>query len=304
MGAMSARSRWIKCISTHGNLRGVALQASDVVRDLTDRHGLKGMGSRGLGEAAVAALLVASSCRQGERVNLNIQGSGFFQQGLVDAYPEGIVRGYVVERPGAHSEEFLRIAGDLGPWGTGILSVLRTRLEEANRPYIGTVPLVTGHLAKDMTFYWVQSEQIPSSVGIAINLDEDGRISSAGGFLIQALPGASIAEVKEVEVHIQEIQSLAERIAHEENPIHLLSQIFQSTAFMVVDERPLRFECNCSWTRVERALTLLSGSDLRAIIRDDGKASVRCDFCASEYLVEAAMIEKMIFDRERPGHST
>lgn len=246
----------------------------------------------------MAALLVASYCKPGERVNLNIQGSGFFQQGLVDAYPEGVVRGYVVERQGTHSAEFLRIAGDLGPWGTGILSVLRTKLEEANRPYIGTVPLLTGHLAKDMTFYWVQSEQVPSAVGIAVNLDGDGRISSAGGFLIQALPGSSPAEVREVEEHIQGLQSLAAQIAREENPIHLLSQIFQSTAFMVVDEKPLRFECGCSWARVERALSLLGVSDLRAIVRPDGTASVRCDFCATEYELEAARMEKLIAERE------
>lgn len=287
--------RWLKCISTQGNIRGVAIQATDLVQSVADRHRLKGQAIQGLGEAVIGALLVGSYCKAGQRVNLNIQGSRLYKQALVDAHPDGTVRGYILQRdasevtPGGLSNDT-----DLGPWGEGYLSVLRTQDgDESGKPYIGTVPLITGHLAKDLSFYWVQSEQIPSAVGLAVNLDGN-RVTSAGGFLVQALPGASPTEVRMIEHHISEIQSLAESIARDSSPIQLLSQIFQSTAFMVVEEKPVQFQCNCSWERVQRALVLVGIPELEAMLKEEQGAVVNCDFCSTEYRIDAQKLSELI----------
>lgn len=286
-------AQWTKCISTHGNLRGVAIQATDLVQRMAEIHDAQGIAARGLGESVIAGLLLASYCKAGERVNLNIQGSGHYQQALVDAYPDGSVRGYVIERS---EEQIAKEVRSLGPWGDGLMSVLRTKGgEEGKQPYIGTVPLLTGHLAKDLTFYWAQSEQIPSAVGIVVDISPDGkRIASAGGFLIQAMPGASPAEIRAIEDHINHLQSLAKSLAENADPIGLLSQIFQSTAFVVVEEKPLEFRCSCSWERVERALALVGSAELRSMLTEDNHAIVRCDFCATEYRVGAEQLEDMI----------
>jgi len=287
-----SQSRWIKCISTVGNIRGVAIQATDLVRDTARLHGTQGEGARGLGESLIGALLLSSYCKMGERVNLNIQGSGFIRQALVDAYPDGAVRGYVIERPPEQQPE--RNPAHEGPWGAGLLSVLKTKTsEEHKQPYIGTVPLLTGHLAKDLTFYWAQSEQVPSAVGLIVNLDDQGEVTAAGGFLIQALPGASPAEVLMIEEHINHI-ALAEQFANESNPLHLLSTIFQSTAFIIVEEKPLVFRCSCSWERVERALMLVGPAELQAMLAQDHNAIVRCDFCTKEYQIDAAGLQRLI----------
>ena len=179
---------------------------------MVDLHGLEGDVAQSLGEATVGALMIGSYCKQGERVNLNIQGSAFIKQALVDAHPDGTVRGYVTERhfnPGQ-----VETTRNFGPWGDGVLSVLRTKTGERERPYIGTVPLLTGYLAKDLTFYWHQSEQIPSAVGIAVSVDGK-RVTAAGGFLVQALPGASDEELRVIEAHINEIQSLAKTLVRD-----------------------------------------------------------------------------------------
>lgn len=279
---------WIKCVSTHGNIRGIAIQATNLVQEMSTRHSLEGIFAQGMGEAAMAAILIASFCKNGERVNLNVQGSGFFKQALVDAYPDGSVRGYVVER----NIQFNPLE-DMGPWGTGLLSVLRTKNNEAKQPYIGTVPLLTGHLAKDITFYWMQSEQIPSAVGLVVNTDQ-GKVTAAGGFLVQALPGASSQEIALIDHHIQQMHSLEKHVTADSNPLSLLTQIFQSTAFMMIEEKELKFKCNCSWERVERALTLVGPAELKAMLQEDQFATVRCDFCAKEYKVEAATLQKLI----------
>ncbi len=223
-------------------------------------------------------------------MNLNIQCSGVVRQALVDAYPDGRVRGYVIGQP---EDLGMTTTENMGPWGDGTLSVLRTKTAEHQQPYIGTVPLITGFLAKDLTFYWAQSEQVPSSVGIATQV-EGGRVVAAGGFLVQAMPGATPAELKAIEKHINEIQSLATRLKNDADPVALLSQIFQDSTFHLVEERGLEFSCNCSWERVNRALMLVGVAELRAMLAEDHEASVHCDFCTKEYRVDAAGLEKLI----------
>jgi molecular chaperone Hsp33 len=153
-----------------------------------------------------------------------------------------------------------------------------------------------------MTFYWSQSEQINTAVGLAVNVaDEGARVAQAGAFMVQALPGASAEEVREIEARIQEIESLGEALAQSTDPTLLLSQIFQSGPFMIVEERPLEFKCTCSWERVNRALTLVGASELRAMLADEQAAVVRCDFCTKEYTVDSAMLEALI---EQTGKSS
>lgn len=290
---MQGKSHWVKCISTHGSIRGVAIDGTPLIQEMVERHGLTTTrGIQGLGESVLSALLIASYCKQDQHVNLNIQGSGYYKQALVDAYPNGSVRGYVVERE-TPVDSKTEDGQDAGPWGNGFLSVLRTKNEQGEKPYISTVPLLTGHLAKDLSFYWAQSEQIPTAVGLSVNTVEN-RVTAAAAFLIQALPGASPSELRSIEQHIFETQPFSETISAEVRPVHILSLIFQNTPFMLIEEKPLQFNCTCSWERVQKALILIGTDELRLLLEQDKGAMVRCDFCAREYKVNEEALSKLI----------
>lgn len=283
-------SKWTKCISTQGNVRGVAIQATELVQALTQLHSLRGEAAHGFSEAVMGALLIASYCKGGERINLNIQSSGRIKQALVDAHPDGSVRGYVIEREGELVEY-----PDAGPFGEGTLSVLRAKEGSREQPYIGTVPLVTGHIAKDLTFYWLQSEQIPSAVGLAVTMDaKREKVMSAGGFLVQILPGATSKEVESIDKHVSEFHSLAKAVSENGEPTFILSQIFQDTAFVILEEKHLEFRCQCSWDRVTRALSLVGVDELQAMLKEDNAAEVRCDFCTKKYKLDAKGLRELI----------
>lgn len=273
--------RWVKCIARSGNLRATAITAADLVESARRRHKIGYAETKGLGEALMGGLLLASTCKRGERVSLSIKGEKFFRQAMVDASPSGTVRGFVVAKELQES-----IDPELGPWQTGLLSVVRLK-ENEKEPYVGTVPILTGFLAKDLTFYLSQSEQIPSSVGFAIDIGADGKVENAGAFLVQAMPGATEEDRAAVEQNISAIQWDAD-------PTKLLAQIFQDTTFSLLEEKLLSFECNCSKDRIIRALKMLGRAELEDMVDKDKGAEVHCDFCSENYHFSIPELETVL----------
>jgi len=280
--------KWIKCIARGGNLTATSISAAKLIEDARKRHRLGPAETKALGEALMAGLLLASNSKQGERVSLSIKGDHFLKQAIVDADPLGQVRGFVISRDLATDPDETK-----GPWQNGLLSVVRLRLNE-KEPYTGTVPNLTGHLAKDLTFYLTQSEQIPSAVGLAVNLNDKGNIQSAGAFLIQVMPGAEPHEIQQVEKNLNALQGLAGKLEKDADPTHLLAQIFQDITFTILEEKPLQFECNCSRERVSRALKMLGTTELEDMAKKDDGAEVHCDFCATNYNFSAEELGALI----------
>ena len=255
---------------------------------MAERHQTSPEGSRALAEGVIASLILSSYCKSGEKVNLNIQGTGWCNQAIIDANADAEVRGYILERPTSE----IKLAKNIGPWGIGLLSVLRTKHEES-QPYIGTVPLLTGHLAKDLTFYWLQSEQVQSAVGIEIFMDEN-KIVHAEGFLIQALPGASDEDIVSIEAHLKTLQSLKLEAEQRKTPINLISYILEQQSFSVLDETPITYKCPCSIERVKRSLCLVGTAELKSMLDEGKDVEINCDFCSEKYVFKTDMIAELI----------
>ncbi len=283
-------NHWVKAITTGGNLRAVAIQATDLAQEMAKTHGIQGTAAQMLGESVVGALMLAASAKPGERVNLNIRSTGNIYQTLVDARPEGTVRGYIVQK-----SDWGLAASDtrLGPWGEGLISVLRTRTARVGAPYIGTVPILTGHFAKDLTFYLLQSEQLPSAIALSVKC-EGSNFKVATGVLVQALPGASPDEIKRIEAHIQDLGQFLDELDAETNPLFLISKIFQDEAFVKLEEKEIYFQCDCSMERVLRSLTLVGEEEINTILNTQGMAQITCDFCAKQYNIESDQLEELL----------
>lgn len=118
-----------------------------------------------------------------------------------------------------------------------------------------------------------------------MNLGIDGAVQEAGAFLVQVLPGAEPREVDLVHANIQHLQSLAAQLSSNPNPVQLLGQIFNDLVFVIIEEKPLKFECNCSRDRVIRALKMVSKAELLDMAAKDKGAKVSCDFCGTTYAV-------------------
>lgn len=297
-------NKWIKSIAKGGNVAATAIIATELVEDARIRHNLQRTGdpkspseAKALGEALIAGLLLASNCKSGERISLSVKGDHYLKQTLVDANPNGTARGFVLARTDQSTNSFPDSTDKTkGPWQNGLLSVVRLKQNE-KEPYVGTVPTVTGHLAKDLTFYLLQSEQIPAAVGLAVSQDKTGKIDAAGGFLVQVVPGATRKEITRIEQNINKLQALAKEIAKNQDPTVLLGQIFDDMTFMILEEKPLRFECTCSKDRILRALNLLGPVELMDMMSKDHGAKVHCDFCSKLYDLSEKDLSDIISSR-------
>ena len=280
--------KWVKCLSNSGTIRAVAINATEVTQKLTERHQLSPAGSVAIAESLIAGLILSSYCKSGEKINLNIQGSGWAHQAIIDANADAEIRGYVLERP----QEEVTLSRGTGPWGIGLLSVLRTKYDEA-KPYIGTVPLLTGRLAKDLTFYWLQSEQVNSAVGIDVFMEGD-KVVHAEGFLIQAMPGATETDIQFIEDHLKKLHQFDSQSTLRESPTHLLSYLLENQAFSVLEEKPITLKCPCSLDRVKRSLLLVGDVELQSMIDENKNFTIDCDFCSEHYEFTPAMLKTLL----------
>lgn len=285
---LKVTDKWIKCVSLGGNIHATAILAPNMIEHARKLHHYGKVHATVLGEAMMGGLLLASSYKQGERVSLVVHGDGFLSQAVADADPSGFARGFVNVREGVFPE-----ASDQVVWENGRLTVVRLKQYE-KEPYSGTVPCVTGHLPKDLTYYLSQSEQIPSAVGIAVNASDSGEILSAGAFLVQIMAGATDEEVDAIEANIQHMQSLASQVSENKEPTLILGQIFNEMTFTILEEKPLRFQCTCSRERVVRALEMMGLAELKDMREKDKGAEVRCDFCGKEFAFDKADLNKLI----------
>lgn len=290
MKSQDNESTWVKCLSQSGSIRAIGIHVSPIVSALARPHKYDGPLMSRFGEAVTSALLLASYCKPGERVNLNIRATGQIRQTLIDATADGRVRGYVQEGVGLE----IAAGAKLGPWGEGTMSVLRTIQDQPGKnTYIGTVPLLTGHLAKDLSFYWYQSEQVTSAVGL---VSKNGIF---GGFLIQTLPGASDADIRKIEKHINGIDEIIEDLQESSDPIGMVTRIMQDIPFSILERRALTTYCTCSKERVRGALALLSVDELTDMINRDKKAQVTCDFCRKDFELSQSDLEEIL--RQKSG---
>ena len=152
--------------------------------------------------------------------------------------------------------------------------------------------MATGHLAKDLTFYWVQSEQVPSAVGIAVSV-EGSKVIEAGGFLVQAMPGASEKELEQIEKHIVEVGDLARRFGADAEPTQLLSEFFQDSTFLLLEEKEIGYRCECSLEKVERALILIGKRELISLRDENKDVEVNCDFCRKLFTVSVTRLGEL-----------
>ena len=165
--------------------------------------------------------------------------------------------------------------------GAGTLTVsMDLGLKE---PYSGQVELQTGEIGDDLAYYFTVSEQTPSAVGLGVMIDTDQHVKNAGGFIIQMMPDASEEVISSIEKRLSGIDSVTSMFDRGMTPEDILKEILGDLDMVITDRKEVRFHCNCSKERVERALITIDPKDIQEMIDDGKDIEVKCHFCNKAY---------------------
>ncbi|MBP3879398.1 MAG: Hsp33 family molecular chaperone HslO, partial [Lachnospiraceae bacterium] len=214
-------------------------------------------------------------------LTIQIRGDGPIGGITVTADSQGRVKGYVhnpdVILP-ANSRGKLDVGGAVG---AGYLQVIKDMgLKE---PYIGQVDLQTGEIGDDLTYYFVTSEQVASAVGLGVLMNRDNTVRRAGGFIIQLMPFAEEEVISRLEQNIGRIGSVTAILEEENTAEHLLDRVLEGFDIEISGRTETSFYCNCSKSRVEKALISIGRKDLNEMIQEGKPIEMNCHFCGTKY---------------------
>lgn len=263
-----------------GQARAILIESTALVQRAKQIHGLSRIATAALGRTLTATAMMGSMLKgRDESVTASIRGGGPIGTVLAVSDANCTVKGYV-DNPAVD----LPRTGPKLPVGAAVgrdgrLSVIKDlRLRE---PYVGQVNLVSGEIAEDFAMYFTASEQTPSLVSLGV-LVSDERVESAGGLIVQMLPGAGEAAIRSIEASAGMFMDISGTMKeyHLEGAVNQLLLHLQPR---VLERRDTRYACDCSRERVEKALITLGREELNDMINTQHGAKVDCHFCNKRY---------------------
>jgi molecular chaperone Hsp33 len=227
-----------------------------------------------------------------ESVQLQFRGDGPLGSVTAIADSRAEVRG-TVQHP-----EVARVLSDGTPdvarsIGLGLLNVVRSR-PRWRSPYTGTVPLVSGEVAGDLTLYLTESEQTPSAMGLGVSFGPGMADVGACGFLVQALPGATDDELTRVEENVAALPGLARWLEEPIRPEDLIDRLLIGLGSRARHSVTPRFHCPCSHERALRTLSLLEREEILDMVERDAGQEIICDFCGQDYQIAASEMRPLL----------
>lgn len=285
------KDRLVRGTALGGRVRAFSIRTTNLVEELRRRHDTFPTTTAAMGRTVTATAIMGAMLKGEEKLTVQVNGDGPVGQIVADANAKGEVRGYV-KNPHIHlpsnSKGKLDVAGAVGT--TGFIHI--TKDLGLKEPYRGSIPIISGELGEDFTYYFAKSEQTPSAVGLGVLVDTDNSVLVAGGFIIQLLPGLSDEEISAIEDAISTLPPVTTLLDQGLDVEEMLRRILPDVE--IHDSLDIVFQCQCNRKRVEKTLISLGESELTALIEEEGRAEVVCQFCNEAYEFTKSDLETIL----------
>lgn len=280
---MAYKDYMVRATAGNAQIRAFAATTKDLADYGRRAHGLSPIATAALGRLMTGTVMMGQMMdNDSDMITVKMDGDGPLKGVLATADNKGNVKGYVnnpyvIMEPNAAGH--LNVGGGIGE---GTLTVIRDMgLKE---PYVGQVPLYSGEVAEDLTYYFTKSEQTPSSVGLGVLVERENlSVIAAGGFIVQLMPFADEQTITHLEFNLGKFSSVTDILKAGKTPEDMLKIVLEGFDIEFTDTVDLNFYCNCDKDRVERALMLIGKKDLQEMIDDGKEIEVKCHFCNKPY---------------------
>lgn len=278
------KDRIVRGTAKDGMIRVIGGITTNLVADGTSVHECSPVASVALGRMLTAGALMGTDLKSEKEVlTLKINGGGEAKGITVTAHNDASVKGFIgnpyIDCP-LNSKGKLDVGGAIGT--NGILYVIKDL--GLKDPYVGQVPIHSGEIAEDLTYYYTVSEQTPSAVSLGVLVDKDLSIKAAGGFIIQMMPDADPLLGDILMYRLEEIPSITTMITNGKTIEEILEYIFEDMDLKLEFANEPKYVCDCSRERVEKALISIGEKDLQEIYDEQKNEEVVCHFCNKKYV--------------------
>lgn len=282
----------IKATAYNGRIRAYAVSSTDTVEEARRRQDTWATTSAALGRTMTITAMMSAMQKGEDSLTIKVEGGGPIGAIVVDGNAKGHVRGYVTNPHvdfDLNEKGKLDVASAVGT--TGTLSVVK---DLGLKDYFtGEVPIVSGEISEDFTYYFANSEQTPSAVGAGVLVNPDHSVLAAGGFIVQVMPGADEEVIERLEEQIQSFPAISKLIEEGYTPEELLERLFGDADLKILETLPIEFRCSCSKERIGNAIAGLGNDEIKNMIEEDEGAHATCHFCNEEYKFTIAELEEL-----------
>lgn len=274
----------IKAVDQSKNFRLLLLNGKEMVEDAVKYRKVQPGSYRLLGEALMATSLLSSAeLTDEEELTVRLQTNSEFGNLVITGQANGDVKGYV---DNLDVPTFLKL-------DSGVMNV--TKDLGMREPFNGQIPILPLSVAENFVAYLSESEQIRSAMGLSMTLKVNQQIESAGGFLIQALPGATEEQIQDLETRLSEI-NFDQMMQDAGNDEKIVEQLLGS-GYKILEKTTSRFHCDSSKEKFGKIIATLDKSEIQAMIDEDHGAVANCKFCGQSYEFSEEDLRQMLQNR-------
>ncbi len=282
----------VRATAAEGQVRAFAATTKELVETAREHHNTSPVATAALGRLLTAGAMMGSMMKnETDMLTLQVRGDGPLGGITVTADSKGDVKGYVnnpdVMLPPKNGK--LDVGGAVG---IGLLQVIKDMgLKE---PYSGQTILVSSEIAEDLTYYFANSEQVPSSVGLGVLMEKDNTVKQAGGFIIQLMPFTSDEVIDRLEAKLSNVKFVTALLDAGMAPEQILEELLGEFGVEINEKIPTGYQCDCSRERIEKALISLGKKELEDMIHDGETIEVGCQFCNKKYPVTVEELKSLL----------
>ena len=270
----------------------------ELCNEASHRHQCSPTAAAALGRTMIATALYTETMKNNENISVRIAGAGQLGNIIATADSDGNVRGYA-QNAGADVAAKLPGKLNVGELVGGLGNIYVSRYSPTTgQTFTGAAELVNGEIGDDFANYLQKSEQIASAVGLGVWINPDNTITTAGGFLVMALPDCSEQTLSLLESNIEKICGVTDILLASDNSAEvLLAALFFGIEYNVTSTKTVRFKCNCDYQRIVLVLGSLPTADLEHLLEQETTEMI-CHFCNEKHFVTRAEIAALIDSRQ------
>lgn len=273
----------VRAMTADGFVKAMAIASTNLVERARNIHKTTPTATAALGRVLTAASMMGNLQKvENGALTLQVKGNGPLGTILATSDAVGNVRGYVRNPSISLLEKYagkLDVGAAVGT--DGMLTVIRDL--QMKEPYIGSVALVSGEIADDVTAYFAQSEQTPTACALGVLVNTDQSVKVAGGYLIQLLPGAPEDIISKLEQGIAKAGAVTPMLSDGLKPEDILRRVMTDFELDFLETTEVSYKCYCSRERVTSTLIAVGKKDLQEMINEGKPISIECQFCDTKY---------------------